>query len=107
MNDLSDYERPSVFARILRSGFHWPMMAVACLMLSLPPIGTPTVLDAWTTAVSFPLGAYFSIRAVRADNFLSNICGVLLVASYVCIVLFLLPKVLDQIPDMLKFWFGE
>lgn len=87
-------------------GYHYPLLAVVGLYLSLPPLGAPTYADAWTTAIAFPVGCYAAVLAVRAQSAYVNVTGVLLTGLYFCLILYMIPGIVSSVPATLQYWLG-
>ena len=78
---------------LLASGYHYPLIAAACLIFSLPPIGIPTENDVVLTACSFPVGGYCAILSLRAQNSFVKLIGIPLTTLYFCILLWSVPQI--------------
>lgn len=62
---------------ILACGYHYPMIAIAGLIVSLPPIGIPTICDAWIAAINvyrwFSCGIWSAHDGIAGYRVQSNV----------------------------------
>jgi len=91
---------------MLNRGVHYPFIAVAGLFFSFSLSGTPiTIADAWSTAISFPVGGYCVIRCLRARSSRLQWIGVALTVGYAGLFfLGILPVLLWAGPIAMESW---